>query len=303
MNKKINTVINITVSILISFISLYVLLAFVYYEVKLRKQKNFHFTAMLREKKYKFLSKAFCLIAALLSTIFNTMMTVRRYLTFQAMHGNAGMEQNYEKLYWCQFVSHSIVSLYVLSYSSVILFFWCRQRIFYSKASLSILNNRTVRYVSTASLIVWFFLFLIPSHICYYAFVKHEFDNNSGCSFSKQTSKKFCIILVVFVLVNALMHIILLALFVYPISKRQKLLRRDRATSNVFKRVTKAIIFAVIFLFSDFFTVVVVLGISVSTGFEISLFFNINLTIHLFLVIASFDRWRKMLFPWKVTSK
>ena len=89
------------------------------------------------------------------------------------------------------------------------------------------------------------------------------------------------------------MQISLLALFIYPILKKTlRTNRQNNCNLNLIRKVKKAIILALICVGTDIATLVLY--------FTVYWLLEINLIINLFVTIASFDCWKKLLWPWNI---
>ena len=155
---------NIATSSFLSLISLYTLLALVYYETRVEKAKQIGLSELPIEKRYSVLSKYACIsfnIAAFLLYI-----SLVSYWSVEGIETFNRSNQTVEETVCAVF--NSITNVAVTGGNGLVyLFLWLRQRAIYVYSSLKVLNNKYVSIFSFAVLILWI-LFSMSLVIAYF---------------------------------------------------------------------------------------------------------------------------------------
>ena len=287
---------NIAISSLLSPIFLYVLLALVYHEIRVKKPRQIGFLQLPIEKKYSALSKYTCISIAIASLVLFVSSA-----SYWSVEGNAifdGSNQTSAEAVCNVFTRINLVAI-TGGNGFVYLFLWLRQRVIYVHPSLKVLNNKYVSFFSFVILILWI-LFLISIFSAYLIKVQYNFNKKSGCILDKDSVKPYNEMVFTWTAVSISMQISLLGLFIYPILKQARW-RDQQNNPNVMRRVKKAVVFASICLGTDIATIVTYSFFAIGCVINSAVWvYGINLLINHLITIGCFDHWKKLLWPWNV---
>ena len=277
-------------------------MALVYHQMRVEKPRKEGFLRLPVEKRYSLLSKYTCILIG-----FASVMRHMNSIAVLAVEGSAvfsnvsKLESNPAAKTACDVLPGIGNILLTIGGGLVFLFLWFRQRVFYVHASLKVLNNKYLKAVSFAVIIVWIMAW-IALFIAYFVEVRYQFDNKIGCLIVAGTDVPYALLAFVWTGLSIIMQIALLALFIHPILKRtlwQDQQKNDRNTS-LMRRVKKAIVLTSVCLGTDIFSVVVLVLIYQENTNSAVFMYSVNLVINHLATIACFDNWKKMLWPWSV---
>ena len=287
---------NIAVCSLVFLIFLYILLALLYYEIRVEKSRQIRFLQLPIEKRYGVLSKYICISIAIASLVLFVSLvsswSVEGIAIFSASNLTAAETV-------CVVFPPIRIAALTLGNGLVYLFLWLRQRIIYVHPSLKVLNNKCVSVFSFVVMILWI-LFWIILAIVYFINVQYRLDRKSGCIIDKDSVKPYNEIVFSWTAASILMQISLLSLFIYPILKQARW-RDQQNNPNLMRRVKKAVVFTSICLGTDIVTNVVY-KVFANDCVVISAIwvYSVNLLINHLITIGCFDHWKKLLWPWNV---
>ena len=287
---------NISISVILSIASLYLLAVVLHFYFKVDKQKKENFSNLTIEKKYAVLSKYTCIVIACMSVYRNLNSIVLLIVEVQEVTAtNASLLDRNSLETACDVLP--VLGNFALSLGtgSVYFFLWIRQRVFYVHPSLKVLNNRVIRIISSSILFFWL-IFFTCFGLCYVVIVRYHY--NQDCLIVENTVEIYGFLIISYVVVSMLMQIALLGLFINPILKRTSWRQINQGrNSGLLRRVKKAIFLTAVCLLSDMI-------LSAATYFshtpnQSSLFatFSINLVINHLVTIGCYDQWKKILLP------
>ena len=287
---------NIAICSLVSLISLYILLALVYHEIRAKKSRQIEFLQLPIEKKYSVLSKYICIFIAIVSLVL--FVSSVRYWLVQGSAIFRGSNQTADETVCVVFPIRNMA--FILGNGLAYLYLWLRQRVIYVHPSLKVLNNKYLSIFSFAILILWI-LFWISLAVIYFIKVQYRLNGKSGCILENNSVQSHLEIAFTWTMASILMQISLLSLFIYPILKQARWSDQQN-NPNLMRRVKKAVVFASICLGTDIATIVVYYLIFVTNciGETAVWVFSINLLINHLITIGCFDHWKKLLWPWNV---
>jgi len=179
-------------------ISLYLLIALIFYEVKVKNQRKQRFLHMSTENKYGMISKYVCIVIAAASLLRQSISFGRKWIEFYVVKSNLSDSQEASIETACTVLP--VLGNFALTFGSglVFIFLWFRQRIFYIHPSLKILGNRVVEYFSYSVIIIWtlFYILLYPA---YFSIVRYHYDEERGCLVVETTQDPYTYIQIVWV--------------------------------------------------------------------------------------------------------
>ena len=287
---------NVAICSLLSPIFLYLLLALVYHEIKVKKPRQIGFLQLSIEKRYSVLSKYTCISIAIVCLVL--IFSLAGYWSAEGVAIFSGSNQTAAETVCKVFSRISIVAI-TGGYGLVYLFLWFRQRVIYVHPSLKVLNNKCVSVFSFVVLILWI-LFWISIFSAYLTKVQYKLNRKSGCVLDKNSVKPYNEMVYTWTAVSISMQISLLSLFIYPILKQARW-RDQQNNPNLMRRVKKAVVFSSICLGTDIATIVVYLFIVTDCVVNTAKWvYGINLLINHLITIGCFDHWKEMLWPWNV---
>ena len=294
--KSAYSISNIAICSLVFLISLYILLALVYHEIRVKKSRHIGFLQLPIEKRYSVLSKYICISIAIASLVLYISL-----VNFWSVVGTAifiGSNQTAAETE-CFVVPPIVNAALTVGNGLVYSFLWLRQRVIYVHPSLKVLNNKCVSVFSFVVLILWI-LFWISLMTAYFINVRYKLNRTFGCVIDKDSFKPYNKIAFAWTAASILMQILLLSLFIYPILKQARW-RDQQNNPNLMKRVKKAIVFSSICLGTDVATIAVYLFFATKCVINRAIWvYGINLLINHLITIGCFDHWKKLLWPWKV---
>ena len=296
---------NVISSGLFGVTSLYLVVALIFFEIKIEKPRKQPFPKLSLENKLAVLSKFTCIAIGVASVIRQWNAFGRMFFEYQIVFGNHtdGLINGLEIKTICETFARLGNIALTLGSGLVYLFLWFRQRVFYTHPSLKILNNNLVRVFSNGIMVAWF-LYYFSLYLCYFILVHYHYEKQGGCLITENTYDSYLSLIVSWTVISILMQIILLGLFIYPILKRA-LWKSHQSTDRNFtlmKRVKKAVILASICLATDLLSIGATRIYSPKNSNSALFPFGINLVINHFVTIACFDHWKKLLWPWNCKS-
>ena len=137
------------------------------------------------------------------------------HLAFTLLYTNLEFELNQDR--HCEYSGDTINSLYGLFRLSVQIFFWLRQRIFYTNQMLNVNYSTPVKVISLSSIIV---LLMVSAAFAIFFIYPDNFKSSiNGCSFASDLAVEYAVILLV---ATWMSQITLISLFVYALRQSSK---------------------------------------------------------------------------------
>jgi len=279
-------------------ITLYLLLALLFYQLKVEKPQR-GLLPFSVEKKYGVLSKYICILVAFASFFRQSISFARSWIDFFIAQGVWSLSHENLLIQACKVVPHLGVVTISIGISLVLLFLWLRQRVIYIHPALKILSNKFVTYFSFGVFIVWL-IFYIALYPAYFSLVYYNFSSFVGCSNNDETFEVFRKLIIVWTATSMFLQISLLFLFTYPICKQALWKDQQKQFQNFYllRRVKKSVILTSICLASYFGAVVAARLIDMPNTNNPTFDFSTCLVINHLAIIACFDYWKQLLWPW-----
>ena len=298
-------ILDTAISGILIVISLYLLLALLFHQLKIEQPRKEQFFNLSIEQKYGVLSKYVCIMIAVASFLRQSISFAGLWIDYYIAHNNLTVSQQTMIEPDCKALPTLINFALTIGTALVFLFLWFRQRIFYIHPSLKILSNKCLRIFSFGILIAWV-LFYIALYPAYFILVRFHFVENVGCILRKETFNFYTYLTLSWAVMSILIQISLLFLFIYPILKRSAWTNHQKSQQSsdaLMKRVKKAIILASIAFATDILSILANILLSVENATKPTFDFGVNLVVNHLVTIACFDYWRQLLWPWNLNSK
>lgn len=193
------------------------------------------------------------------------------------------------------------LAIYFLSLISIYMVLWLRQRVFYQHPRLKHLSSKFIRFVSWSICVVMISGMLAVSVI--FLGVGKYAGLSTGCTIRGPITSSRWIILIG---CTSVFQVCLLALFIYPLLKHKRGVRRSIA----FKKND------IIIHLMQRATVTSILSVATDIGFALLIFFadrdavtmstfvcDVNIVFNAFCTVMSFPDWKARLMPWKIRRK
>ena len=287
-------------------ISLYLLVALVYHQVKVEKPLEEKFFRLTVEKKFRALSKYTCIVIGIFSTVLCFSDVGLRSVEWNAVFSHKSKQSIYADEIACNVLPHISASAICFGNVFVYIFLWLRQSIFYVHPSLKILYNNKLKAFSVSVLILYLllglFLFFAHSVIARYALNKAGF---CVAHVNIVNDALYLQLLFSWNILSIVMQVLLLGLFIYPLVKQSSWHKNQQGMQNnrLLQLVIKAVILASVCLVTD-------IGSLVSLGLVYgedtnnpSFLYTSNLVINYLVTIACFSIWKKLFWPWRVQCR
>ena len=290
---------------LLVFVSCYLLMALIFYQLKVEQPRKERFFSLSVEQKYGVLSKYVCILFAVASFLRQSTSFAGLWIDFYIVNYNLTVFQESMIDPACYALPLLFNFATSIGGASIFLFLWFRQRIFYIHPSLKILSNSCLKCLSVGIIFVWamFFISLYPAFII---LVRYHYKEKIGCIIKEETFDSYTYIILCWAAMSIFMQILLLFLFIYPILKRSAWISQQRNKQDsdaLTRRVKKAIILALIALATDILSTITNILLGVGNVMKPRFEFSLNLVVNHLVTIACFDYWRQLLWPWNLKSK
>ena len=298
--KNKNHLFSWVVSVILGFMTLYLLLAIMIFLIR-KKQNSSLFFTFSQDKKYCFVSLIVCLLVTILSLIRNFISAGGILFLDSLIELNSTSKDFKEKLMadlqlGCNITVGSGNVTFTIGTGFVYLFLWLRQRIFYIHPLFYRLRNNCVRIVSFSIIIVWLIydVFITATYLLLVRFKYSQLLNT--CLFADKLSRTwFRPIIISWATISILMQLTLLSLFVFPLLRQNSWRRKNNVgDSALFYRVKKAMFLTLLSLITDVATLILSFNFD---SVAIVAFYNINLFTNNLVVIGCFDDWKAMTWP------
>lgn len=201
----------------------------------------------------------------------------------------------------CDLTAKFKISNYTLTFTSIYLVLWLRQRVFYEHPGLRHLSSKLVRFVSWA-MVIGIFLAIVGASGIFFAQGKY-YGTPQGCAIP---TGPLVVVRWVFVMVcTAIFQTCLLALFMYPLIKHRSMAyAQTRATeggrNTIIRLVRRATVTSLSCVLSDVCFAFLVIGIARETMAFETFFYDFNAVFNAFCMVMSFGDWRTRLMPWRL---
>ena len=294
-------IIEIGCSSILSIISTYLLVAFLYHQTSVKKTNKIGFFQKNLEEKFKIMSTYATTLSGVCVLIRHLDTTV--LFTFEGiiLFSNLTVQQTAVAEVACK-VLPRVANLSLICAGVLMnLFLWLRQSIFYVHPSLKIIKNKYLKFLSFSTLAIYS-LFGIVVAVLYFVKVYNQFSKTRGCPARENDGgSSYLKIVISWTVTSILMQIILLGLFIYPILKRTSIQRHQNDAHNsnrLLKRIKKAVILATVCLSSDVIVLTVYISILLNESRDTGFPYSINMAVNFLVAISWFDYWKKLLWPW-----
>ena len=298
---------NVVISGILGVLSLYLVTALIFHQVKVEESRKERFFQLSLENKFAVLSKVTCIAIGFASLFRLWVGFSGMFFEYHAVfnkHFTKGMTRIGDFKSICEAISKLENITFAAGSGLVYLFLWFRQRVFYIHPSLNTLNNKVVKTASTSIMVIWV-LYFVSLWILTFLFVQHHFNREGGCLIKESFQYILPVLVWSWCIVSILMQILLLVLFIYPIMKQTSWQNQQNHESNscLKKRVKKAVIFTLICLLTDLLSVILSQIFYVRKA-NIAIFpFTLNLVTNHLITIACFDNWKQLFWPWKLKPR
>ena len=290
-------------------LSLYIVVALIFYELKRVERKTKKSTVLNLEGKFTQSTREICIATSIPTFLYHVFslctLAIQKTVSNNDLpiRGKSPMENS------CQVLSGLEIFIMIMCTGLVYLHLWSRQRAFYLNLSLEVLNSPCVKITSYCLLALWICYF-IPAPIVSCAIVRYKLRIPGGCHVVDKTWGVYRDIILTWMIVSIFMQIALLSLFLNPILRRTQLMKRNTRKSSVdsnsastltfrlLKRIKKVVILTVTCLISHIIIATTTLFIYRPNANTYVFIYNLNFMINLFAIIGCFDNWSFMLWPW-----
>ena len=284
---------------ILSVISAYLLVALLFYKIKLEQRISERFLRLAPEKRYKVLSTYFCIFIAAASLLCQTNAFARKWIERSSVFANLSNSQLVMLQNTCTIIPP--LGNFAITFGSgmVYTFLWLRQRVFYIHPSLKVLNSRAIDIFSLSVIVLWF-VFCASVYFAYFSLVHYHFIKELGCLVEEYSLVDYRQLITTWTIASIVMQIVLLTLFIYPILKRTLWKGKLNSDRNIclLRRVKKAVILTSVCLGSDIAAVVATVLLLQKDASSVTFVYGVNLVVNLLVTIACFDHWKKLLLPW-----
>ena len=287
-------------------ISLYLLIALLYFNHKTMKGDFKNFFLVSSQQKYRLLCNYICVSIGFLLTIRHAysigFLIAKGLLRFH----NLSLPQNNLDVV-CNVLSRLDIIIYVIINILVMLCLWFKQRTFYVHSHF----QRNFKECKLCGYVVLFIYIVSNAAGFIYLMYEFQFRYVGGYCFPITHSLSSFVVMyrwTVFtvgstsvVMSSFLSQVILLLLFICPLinlrSQRSREVQQNNQLDCLKRKMIKAICLAALCFAADIVTYLLL--IFVGPVFPI---LDINVVINHLAVIACFDCWKKLLWPWNIKS-
>ena len=291
-------------SCILLMVSLYLLIALVYHQIKVEKPLEAKFFRLTIENNFRVLSKYICLLIGIFTTIRSLCDIGLRILEWNAVFYNESLQPTNISTVACNVLPHISASAVCFGNVFVYVFLWLRQSIFYVHPSLKILYNNKLKAFSFSVLILYLLLGL-SLFFTYLVIARYALNKAGFClpqiGIDSASDTVLIQLLISWNILSIVMQVSLLGLFIYPLVKQSSWNKNQQGMQNhrMLQLVKKAVILASVCLVTDICTLV---SVSLVYGEDTnipSFPYGVNLVINHLVTIACFSFWRKLFWPWR----
>ena len=287
-------------------ISFYLLVAQIYYHIKVEKHikpKSFQLTL---KNKYRVLSKYICSLIGICSMVRSFTEIGLRSIEWNAVFSNDSAQPTTAANTACKVLPHISAYAAIFGYCFVYVFLWSRQFIFYAHPTLKVLYNNKLKTISF-SILPSYSLLVISLGIVYLVRGRHALNKAGFCELQLEPNvfMAFVKFLIAGSILSTAMQLALLGLFIYPLLKQSSWHKNEQGMQNhrMLQLVRKSVILASVSIITDIIT-----AVSVNVFFDNdtnnpTFVHNLNLIINYLITIRIFSFWKKLFWPWSKTEE
>ena len=291
---------NTIISGVLGVVSLYLLLALIFHQVKVEKPQKQRFFQLTQESKIAVLCKYCCITIGVAFFIRNWTAFGRELLDVNVFN-NQSTDQNASIEYTCIILTRLTNLAGSFGSGLVYLFLWFRQRVFYIHPSLKILNSTALQNFGNSVMVI-LLLYYVSLYFCYFILIHYHFTAQGGCLVEEDSYDVYSALLLSWSVTTIFVQIFLLGMFIYPILKRTVWLSQQHTNGSLclIKRVKKALILASICLITDLLLIVATKYTFIKNQTSGIYAYSLNFTVNHLVTIACFDHWKNLLWPWNL---
>lgn len=200
----------------------------------------------------------------------------------------------------CDLTSKFKIASYALTFTSIYLVLWLRQRVFYAHSRLRHLSSKLIRFVSW-TMLIGVILAIVGASTMFLAQGLY-FGTPYGCAIP---TGPLVIVQWIFVMTcTAIFQTCLLALFMYPLVKHRMASKKTKASRNsqstIISLLKRATVTSLACVLSDVCFAFLVIGMQRKTMAFETFCYDLNAVFNAFCMVMSFGNWRTRLMPWLV---
>ena len=289
-------------SSILLLVSLYIFVALLYHQIKVQKPTSNRFFQLTPAEQYFVASRYICVSIAFFTIVRNVTNVISGVLVEEiGIVSYISLKEAGISEVFCNFLRKLCNFALTVGSALVYSFLWCIQRIFYVHPSLKVIESTILHYFSNDAIKVW----LIPYvflHVVYFTTISYRYNKSGICQFEMNSGEDidYGKLIFTWVVVSAMMQICLLGLFLTPIYKRSKWLndQQNRQSFSLMKKIKKAALLASVCIFTELFAGLILIIFFEENANTLTVPYSFNLVINHLAIIAYFDNWRDMLWPW-----
>lgn len=282
---------NITVASVSIFFAFYATVGWITRELLIKRRSH---SENVSERRLTMTTRGLCILAAL-STLSGAILKLVTHLTQRTTSFEEVLKPTEG---FCDVVPVMRDGLYLVSTTSVYLFLWARQRVFYINSVFQALNGKILTIISYIVLLVWLGCFVF-SLFFLITIAKWVLVQGVGCVAESESIKPTQTFFIGWIVACTFMQIFLLTLFVYPIIKQVTSTGAQLLNSRMYRRVKKAAILTVVCIVTDIMAYVVRIVI---TRNKLSVYV-LNFTVNVYSIILCYDFWKEVFLPCKIKKE
>ena len=300
-------IIDVVFTVVLFFTTLYFVIALLHHLTKTEKNRQKTYFQLPLEKRFSVLSKYTCICIAFVTLLRNLNRIGLLVMDGVTFFSSKTKPSTVEAEIACNVLARTTNFLLAVCKSLVYWFWWLRQSIFYIQPHLKVLNKKYVRIFSV-SILIFYFVIGVSLFVVYLITSEYKTNETGFCyGESKIGSDNWSYSTLILVLtgLSISMQIALLMLFINPLLKRPmwKNAQQLKRSCRLIRRVKKAIVLALICIGTDILAFSINLLLFEKHSNRVSFPYSVNLFIHCSVVIACFDCWKQILWPWKSKSQ
>ena len=292
-------------SSILLIISLYLLIALVYHQIKVEKPLETEFFRLTLEKKYRVISKYICILIGVFTVIHSLGDIVVKSAEWSAAFSIESVLSTNGAAIGCNVVTQVSVSALGTGNLFVYVFLWLRQSIFYVQPTLNALYNNKMKAFSVF-ILVFYVVFGLSLFIAFSIVVRYALNSAGFCIIQPVVNNdtSFVLIMNAWNSLSIAMQVSLLGLFIYPLLKQATWNQNQLGTQNhrLLQVIKKAVVLASVCLVTDICTLIYV-GLAISSGKNNQrtyVVYSGNLVVNYLVTIVCFGYWKKLLWPWSI---
>ena len=294
---------NFVIGNILLMVSVYLLAALLYHQIKVEKPLKETFFQLTLEKKYRALSKYTCIVIGIFSVLRCASHIGVKFAELNNVFSNKSVPPSDAAEIACHVLPQGSALAMCFGYYFIYAFLWLRQSIFYTHSTLKVLLNSKLKTFSLVVLSSYFFTAL-SFFIVHLILVQYGFSKTTGFCVVQVEANILTLYLQLVIFWNVLsmvMQTLLLGLFVYPLLKQSSWYKNQQGIQNhrMLLLVKKAVVLASVCLVTDIFTMVSFNLVFNANSNNPSFIYILNQIINQLVTIACFGFWKKLLWPWR----